>query len=67
MGCLFAAYQNGTSSHTFTNVHFDQHRSGILVPLSTGVLEEVEVLGLCDSIQLDGYDLLLCLMAFLFL
>lgn len=63
MACFFTACRNRDTSHFFGHLQFDQHSDGIIVPLPTGVLEDVEVLRLYDVIRLVGYGPVLCLLA----
>lgn len=63
MGCFFAACRNGSSSHSFGNVQFDDHSGAILIPLPTDVSEDVEVLDSYEIIRWTGYDSVLCLLA----
>lgn len=58
-----AAYQNGNSSHSFGHLQFDHHRCGILVPMLTSVLENVEIPCLYGVIRPVDYDAVLCLLA----
>lgn len=62
MGCFFGACWNDNSSHLFAQFQLDHHRGGILFPLSTGVLKDVEVLCLYDIFRLGRYDPMLCLL-----
>lgn len=55
-GCFFAACQNGNSSHLFGNVLSDNQRGGNPVLFPTGVLEDVETLGLHDGIRMAAND-----------
>lgn len=63
MACFFTTCPNFNLSHLLDHVHLDHHRGGILVPLSTVVLEDVEVLGLYGVIRLARYISVLCLLA----
>lgn len=60
---FFAACRNCNSSSSFRHVQFDHHLGGTLVSLPTGILDDVEVLGLYDVIRLAGYDPVLRLLA----
>lgn len=61
--CLFVAFPNGNSSHSFRHLHFGHYNGAILVQLPTGFLKDVEVHGLYDVIRLSVYDPVLCLLA----
>lgn len=54
---------NGSDSHLLGHVQLDYDHGGVLVRLPTGILEDVEVLGVCKVIRLAGYDPILCLLA----
>lgn len=46
MDCFFTACCNGSPSHSFGYPQCDHHRGGILEPLRTGALEDLDVFGL---------------------
>lgn len=60
---VLADRRSGNPSHSFGHVKLHHHHGNILVPLPTGVLRDVEILGLCDVILLARYDPVLCLLA----
>lgn len=59
----FAASRNGNTSHSFRRAQFDNHRCGILISLSIGILKYIEVIGLCHVVRITRYDPVLCLLA----
>lgn len=54
MVCYFAVCRNGTSSDSSGVLLFHHHCGSTFVSVSSGVLEEVGVLGLNSIIGLDG-------------
>lgn len=64
MVSFFAACCSINASHLFGHVLLDLHREGILGPLPTDHLENIEVLVLFDLIRLAGHDAVLCLLVF---
>lgn len=54
MDCFIAAYRNVNVSHLFEHIPFDHFHGGTFVPLPSGVLEVVEILGLYFLLFLAG-------------
>lgn len=61
MRCFFAVCWKSNALQPSGHFQLDYHCGSTLFSLPTGVLENVDILGLYDIIQLAGCDPVLCL------
>lgn len=59
---FLVACDNGRSSHSIGYFQFGDHLNAIIAPLSTGVLQNVEMVGPYSVFHFVGYGLICCLL-----